>query len=287
MGIITGVVVVFCIMGGAMCGCPGNTVWFKEEVSCYYISNNVKVTWGQGRRECEDMGGSLLIINSRREEDLISDSLRERLSRNASADSQLQWWVGLSGINERWTWVDGTPAETDSLLWHAAEPNIQDRKACAVFRQTLLSDVDCDFKKHFICELPPLSPHPEPSESAPTSNTMSIATRRLLFCSIIGGVALLAVIAILAVICLAMRVRRLRRTYKSHEHHPDLTSQPSANTGSELQRAPQTLPRPDPGSKPPIRFLLTAHSYDEPEPEAHPGYEKLNKFTPRYLDLSK
>ncbi|XP_067686536.1 macrophage mannose receptor 1-like isoform X1 [Haliotis asinina] len=284
---ITGLIF-FCLIGGAVCSCPSNAVWFEEEVSCYSISNSAKVTWGDARQACEDMGGSLLVINSHTEEDLISDSLRTRLSRNASADSQLQWWIGLSGVNDRWTWVDNTPADTDTLLWHASEPNIQDRKACVVFRQTLLSDVDCQFKKHFICELPPLSPRPEPSVSTPTSDTLSAATKRLLFCGIIGGVALLAVIAIIAVMCLAARVRHLRRTYQKGQHHPDLTSQSSTHTDGVSQRAPQTLPRSEAAAKPTLRFQLTTHhSYAEPEAESHPGYEKLNKFTPRYLELTK
>ncbi|XP_030596978.1 CD209 antigen-like protein E [Archocentrus centrarchus] len=81
--------------------CPGE--WLKFGRSCYFKSTERK-TWPESRTDCQNKGADLVIINSREEQEFISEL-------NMKEES----WIGLkttykgkSGEHE-WEWVDGSP----------------------------------------------------------------------------------------------------------------------------------------------------------------------------------
>ncbi|XP_039461844.1 C-type lectin domain family 12 member B-like [Oreochromis aureus] len=76
--------------------CPDR--WTRFGSSCYFKSTESK-TWSDSRRDCQDKGADLVIINSKEEQEFI---------RNMGGES----WIGLrakqtSGGYE-WEWVDGS-----------------------------------------------------------------------------------------------------------------------------------------------------------------------------------
>uniref|UniRef100_A0A669CAH5 C-type lectin domain-containing protein n=1 Tax=Oreochromis niloticus TaxID=8128 RepID=A0A669CAH5_ORENI len=72
--------------------CPDR--WTRFGSSCYFKSTERK-TWSDSRRDCQDKGADLVMINSKEEQEFI---------RNMRGGS----WIGLTGWNYEWEWVDGS-----------------------------------------------------------------------------------------------------------------------------------------------------------------------------------
>ncbi|XP_071356006.1 CD209 antigen-like protein C [Trachinotus anak] len=81
--------------------CPGG--WRRFRCSCYFKSIEKK-TWDQSRRECQNRGAELVIINSKEEQEFVTE-----LNENGES------WIGLrrkwnnQGYTREWEWVDGSP----------------------------------------------------------------------------------------------------------------------------------------------------------------------------------
>lgn len=90
--------------------CPDD--WKKYNNKCYYISpQRMTKNWDKSKKDCEDRGAHLVIINSQDEQDFVS-RFYDRI------------WIGLSDKNaeSNWTWVDGTHLMGDGF-WQDGEPN--------------------------------------------------------------------------------------------------------------------------------------------------------------------
>ncbi|XP_061597411.1 CD209 antigen-like protein A [Cololabis saira] len=78
-------------------------------------------TWSESRKECEERGADLVIINSKEEQDFVG-----RLYTNETS------WIGLkaewstSKEEYEWKWVDGSPLTT--MFWVAAQSPHQHNK---------------------------------------------------------------------------------------------------------------------------------------------------------------
>ncbi|KAL3984441.1 deoxycitidine kinase [Sarotherodon galilaeus] len=77
--------------------CPEG--WTRFGCSCYFKSTESK-TWPDSRRDCQDKGADLVMINSKEEQEFVS---------KFGGYS----WIGLrakqsSGWNYKWEWVDGS-----------------------------------------------------------------------------------------------------------------------------------------------------------------------------------
>ncbi|XP_065146241.1 uncharacterized protein [Paramisgurnus dabryanus] len=69
--------------------------WIYYKFSFYYISSEYK-SWSDSRRDCEEKGADLLIINNQEEEVFLR------------THAGLGIWIGLTKEQGVWKWVDGT-----------------------------------------------------------------------------------------------------------------------------------------------------------------------------------
>ncbi|XP_023190394.1 CD209 antigen-like protein E [Xiphophorus maculatus] len=122
---------------------------FKQQLatfcpSIYYFSS-ARETWGKSRKDCQERGADLVIINSREEQNFLS-RFKERL------------WIGLTDTEKEgeWKWVDGT--RLDTSYWGQGEPNSHENKDenCGEIRlfdeENNWNDVPCEVHNYWICE---------------------------------------------------------------------------------------------------------------------------------------
>ncbi|XP_069024737.1 CD209 antigen-like protein C [Embiotoca jacksoni] len=84
--------------------CPEG--WTRFGCSCYFKFTERK-TWDESRKECQERGADLVIINNKEEQEFVR-------GLNWKGDS----WIGLKRtkhIGRTWTWVDGSPL-TETFL---------------------------------------------------------------------------------------------------------------------------------------------------------------------------
>ncbi|CAI5692035.1 unnamed protein product [Oreochromis niloticus] len=97
--------------------CPDR--WTRFGSSCYFKSTERK-TWSDSRRDCQDKGADLVMINSKEEQEFINEL-------NMRGES----WIGLERYSQKheWKWVDGSlltemfwapGQQSDSLGYYAA-----------------------------------------------------------------------------------------------------------------------------------------------------------------------
>ncbi|KAF3706968.1 CD209 antigen-like protein A Dendritic cell-specific ICAM-3-grabbing non-integrin [Channa argus] len=92
--------------------CPEG--WKRFGCSCYFKSTKQK-SWYESKKDCENRGSDLVIINSKEEQKIVSE-----LSKNGVS------WIGLwtkqpdSGETNQWKWVDGSTLTQD--FWATGEP---------------------------------------------------------------------------------------------------------------------------------------------------------------------
>ncbi|XP_058261108.1 hepatic lectin-like isoform X2 [Hemibagrus wyckioides] len=112
----------------------------------YFVTK--RMSWNKARQECRLRGADLVIINSREEQESISQMFIGEA------------WIGLSDSAEegKWMWVDGTEVTTG--FWWEGEPNDFDgNEDCAAtgskFARAIIStwaDYSCETELRAICE---------------------------------------------------------------------------------------------------------------------------------------
>uniref|UniRef100_A0AAZ1WYN2 C-type lectin domain-containing protein n=1 Tax=Oreochromis aureus TaxID=47969 RepID=A0AAZ1WYN2_OREAU len=119
--------------------CPDR--WTRFGSSCYFKSTESK-TWSDSRRDCQDKGADLVMINSKEEQEFI---------RNMRGES----WIGLRAKNtssgSKWEWVDGS-ALTETFLapgWTHVSSSF--RGVCCDSDRKWTGSYDPE-SKTFICE---------------------------------------------------------------------------------------------------------------------------------------
>lgn len=123
--------------------CPPG--WWMFGTSCYFISSQRK-DWAGGRRDCEQRGAHLVIINSRQEQAFLTG-----FSEAA--------WVGMTDREKEgtWVWLDGTLVNKNKLQWAPGQPdNAFGGEDCGDLRAmnnfTGLNDLKCANMLQWICE---------------------------------------------------------------------------------------------------------------------------------------
>ncbi|CAI5686311.1 unnamed protein product [Oreochromis niloticus] len=121
--------------------CPDQ--WRRFGSSCYFKSTERK-TWSDSRRDCQDKGADLVMINSKEEQEFINEL-------NMRGES----WIGLRAKNtssgSKWEWVDGS-ALTETFLapgWTHVSSSF--RGVCCDSDRKWTGSYDPD-SKTFICE---------------------------------------------------------------------------------------------------------------------------------------
>ncbi|XP_041665061.1 CD209 antigen-like protein A [Cheilinus undulatus] len=91
-------------LSNSLCLFENSTVvWTRFQLSCYYKSTENK-SWDEGRRDCQDRGADLVVINSREEQDFLRE-----LNKGGTS------WIGLQSVVKQewdktskweWKWVN-------------------------------------------------------------------------------------------------------------------------------------------------------------------------------------
>ncbi|XP_037388464.1 CD209 antigen-like protein E [Pygocentrus nattereri] len=121
----------------------------KKTSSFYYISTEKK-SWSESRKFCRERGADLVIINSRKEQEFISEAI-------GSSEA----WIGLTDMEKEgvWKWVDNSRLTTE--FWGTQEPNdYEGKEDCAVTgykypgseRLSSWADYSCNYPVAGICE---------------------------------------------------------------------------------------------------------------------------------------
>ncbi|XP_048015108.1 CD209 antigen-like protein C [Megalobrama amblycephala] len=112
--------------------------WTYYQSSLYFISSELK-SWNESRRYCRDRGADLIIINNTTQQEFVN-----RIYGNTVI------WIGLSKVDGRWKWVDGSAL--NSGFWAYAEPNGYIGQYCALSYSTRWYYALCDNAYRCICE---------------------------------------------------------------------------------------------------------------------------------------
>ncbi|XP_033985758.1 C-type lectin domain family 4 member F-like [Trematomus bernacchii] len=116
--------------------------WVYFSGSFYRISSTMK-TWQDSRKDCQQRGADLMIIDSQEEQD-FTRQYKNRI------------WIGLTDRDTEgeWKWVDGTQLTT--RFWHSGEPNNYQNKNedCVNINhyQNSWNDEVCENEYFWICE---------------------------------------------------------------------------------------------------------------------------------------
>ncbi|XP_036451275.1 C-type lectin domain family 2 member D isoform X2 [Colossoma macropomum] len=74
--------------------------WLKFDNSCYLLSR-ARLTWQESRKECQNLGGDLVVIRN------------ERVQKFLTNKGLMQYWIGLHrSENQEWTWINNTALTT-------------------------------------------------------------------------------------------------------------------------------------------------------------------------------
>ncbi|XP_048150215.1 C-type lectin domain family 4 member E-like isoform X3 [Corvus hawaiiensis] len=132
---------------GWMC-CPKG--WRRFQRSCYFLSTD-KMAWAESEQNCTRMGSQLVVINSKAEQDFLS----EQIKRNPKREN---FHIGLFAEKVgQWQWVDKTPYNVTAAFWREGEPSNATDENCTVMHVPGVSpnnwnDVRSDLLHHRICE---------------------------------------------------------------------------------------------------------------------------------------
>ncbi|KAM5336393.1 C-type lectin domain family 4 member E [Glossophaga mutica] len=129
--------------------CPSGWVHFQS--SCYFFSLNT-MTWSASAKNCSNMGGHLVVINTPEEQEFL---FHEKPGKR-------EYYIGLTdqAIDGQWKWVDGTPFMKSLSFWDVGEPNnLATLEDCVTIRDSSdprrnWNDVPCFFNLFRICEMP-------------------------------------------------------------------------------------------------------------------------------------
>ncbi|XP_043074217.1 CD209 antigen-like protein C [Puntigrus tetrazona] len=140
-------------------GCPLCAVgWIHSGGKCYYFST-VKKNWTRSRDQCVTLGGHLVIINSKEEQDFVTSKVK------------VSHWIGLNDLEAEghWVWVNNQPVNDSVEFWIKRGNGIRepdnwtqgypDGEDCAGLghpggETDFWSDAFCSLKKKFVCEAP-------------------------------------------------------------------------------------------------------------------------------------
>ncbi|NWY73931.1 CLC4E protein, partial [Erithacus rubecula] len=136
-----------CTDHGWMC-CPEG--WRRFQRSCYFLSLDM-MNWTESEQNCTGMGSQLVVINSKAEQEFISEQRKQYPGKNS-------FYIGLfKDKNGQWQWVDNTPYNVTAAFWRKGEPSGGSVENCTVIlriKQTSnnWNDSGCFWNFSRICE---------------------------------------------------------------------------------------------------------------------------------------
>ncbi|XP_065146251.1 uncharacterized protein [Paramisgurnus dabryanus] len=114
-----------------------NFKWIYYNFSFYYISSEYK-SWSDSRRDCEQRGANLVIINNKEEQEFL---------QKAIAGKYYYYWIGLSIKGGEWKWFDDTTLTLRS--WMKGYPRHYNQY-CGLISTSGFADDSCSDKYTWI-----------------------------------------------------------------------------------------------------------------------------------------
>ncbi|XP_004475297.2 asialoglycoprotein receptor 2 [Dasypus novemcinctus] len=135
---------VFIQSNGTEC-CPIS--WMEHGNSCYWFSRAGK-TWAEAEKYCQLEDAHLVVINSREEQKFVLQHT-----------TPFQTWMGLTGRDGSWKWVDGTDYRNSYSNWATSQRDdgrgheLGGSEDCAVLRPDgRWSEDFCQQVHRWVCE---------------------------------------------------------------------------------------------------------------------------------------
>ena len=140
-----------------------NELFFEAFSKRLYVAPNFytyqltpdRQSWQRSQQYCQNSGGNLAIYGVQSQEN------RKKLIKNLPIDNL--FWIGMSDIaaEGNWTWVNGQPAKSSTMIWlHGKPDNHGGNEDCVVLhgRSTfsligVAGDVSCLSARQGLCEI--------------------------------------------------------------------------------------------------------------------------------------
>ncbi|XP_016160483.1 PREDICTED: C-type lectin domain family 4 member D-like [Ficedula albicollis] len=110
--------------------CPEG--WRRFQRSCCFLSL-ARMNWAESEQNCSGMGSQLVVINSKAEQEFLSEQIKQPPDR-------VYFYTGLFAEKVgQWQWVDRTPYNVTAAFWRKGEPsnthyqNCTLRRLCPIF----------------------------------------------------------------------------------------------------------------------------------------------------------
>ncbi|XP_027227442.2 rheacalcin-1 [Penaeus vannamei] len=127
--------------------------------TCLKLVMPQSLTWREALNLCqaEDPPADLLKITRPEVLESVSRFINTHFAGESTQKASL--WVGGSGINKEWSWVDGSKLSVKSNMWHPDEPSQGTRGYTKLVvvgdlhnRRYLVADGDAALATGYICE---------------------------------------------------------------------------------------------------------------------------------------
>ncbi len=101
----------------AMCPPPDND-WLEFGSSCYNFAVGSKQKWAEAKASCQDRGAKLLVIESREENDFITEEMAKQ--------SKSKVWIGcrFETVSGKWLCHSDNVKEMTFTNWAQGEPRV-------------------------------------------------------------------------------------------------------------------------------------------------------------------
>uniref|UniRef100_U3K8I3 C-type lectin domain-containing protein n=1 Tax=Ficedula albicollis TaxID=59894 RepID=U3K8I3_FICAL len=103
--------------------CPEG--WRRFQRSCCFLSL-ARMNWAESEQNCSGMGSQLVVINSKAEQEFLSEQIKQPPDR-------VYFYTGLFAEKVgQWQWVDRTPYNVTAAFWRKGEPSNTHYQNCTV-----------------------------------------------------------------------------------------------------------------------------------------------------------
>jgi len=129
------------VASAAACTAPGEFLDAAQR-SCY-LQGQTAVAWTDARQRCQSWGGELVTIDSREEDDFLSDRMG------------VTFWIGASDRVQEGRVVGVEGATLPFTNWAAGQPDdFQNREDCVVKQAAsgAWNDLPCGSSRSYVCE---------------------------------------------------------------------------------------------------------------------------------------
>ncbi|XP_070475154.1 C-type lectin domain family 7 member A isoform X4 [Equus przewalskii] len=141
--VILVIAVVLGTMGVLVSSCPPN--WIMHENSCYLFSTSLD-SWDRSKRQCSQLGSTLLKIDSSEELEFIA--------RQVSSQPDNSFWIGLSRHQKEgpWLWEDGSIFSSNLFQIRSTVMEENSSHNCVWIHVSIIYDQLCSVLSYSICE---------------------------------------------------------------------------------------------------------------------------------------